>query len=93
MAEAELVAVRAVLAALAQRLLLSEQHSVRVAGELDALRAETDSALKSANQKIDAAGQGGGRGGGYYEDRMDLVDVKTMQPQVFSGHQSESYKQ
>ena len=72
--------------ALTQRLMLSENHAVQAAEALEKLRKETDAALRAANLRLDA------RGGGY-EDRMDLVDVKTMQPAVFKGTMSESYKQ
>ena len=90
-AEAAVAALRAEAIALTERLLLSEQHGVRVASELDGLRAETDAALREANKQISEFKKSGS--GTAYEERLDLVDVKTMKPQVFSGHQNESYKQ
>ena len=59
-----------------------------MAEELDKLRKETDAALKAANARINETGQRGTA-----DEKLDLVDIKTMQPQVFSGHASESYKQ
>ena len=79
---------RAEIIALSQRLMLAEQHGVQAAEALDKLRAETDGALKAANARMD-----GGFGGRDREDRMELVDVKTMQPTVFKGGMQESYKQ
>ena len=90
MAEAALAALRAELVSVAERLQLSEQHGVRTASELDKLRLETDTALREASNQIAELKT---KGGGDRADRLDLVDVKSMQPQVFSGHQSESYKQ
>ena len=84
-----LESLRAELGSVAQRLVLSETHGVKMAEELDKLRKETDAALKAANARISGIGQRSGRA----EDKLDLVDIKTMQPQVFSGHMSESYKQ
>ena len=78
---------RAEVIALQQRLILAEQHAVQAAEALDKLRTETDLALKAANLRID----GGHRGD--REDRMELVDVKTMQPTVFKGSTQEPYKQ
>ena len=83
----EMEAMRAEVIALQQRLVLAEQHAVQAAEALDKLRTETDLALKAANLRID----GGYRGD--REDRMELVDVKTMQPTVFKGSMQESYKQ
>ena len=91
MAEAAMAALRAEVVGLAERVQLSEQHGVRVASEMDTLRAETNAALREANKHTQELKTRGG--GGEREQRLDLVDVKSMQPQVFSGHQSESYKQ
>ena len=77
---------RAEVVALTQRLLLAETHGVQAAEALDALRRDTDAALRAANARIDSGGE-------RREDRMDLVDVKSMQPAVFKGSMSESYKQ
>ena len=79
---------RAELGSVAQRLVLSETHGIKMAEELDRLRKETDAARKAANARINETGQRSS----HAEDKLDLVDIKTMQPQVFSGHASESYK-
>ena len=47
--------------------------------------------MQARKQIADLESRGGGGRGGY-EDRMDLIDVKSMQPQVFSGKVQESYK-
>ena len=78
-------AMRNEIVALQQRLLLAEQHGVQAAKALEKLRSETDAAFKQANARID---------GGYHrEDRLELVDVKSMLPNVSKGSADESYKQ
>ena len=75
-------------AALIQRLVLSEQHGIRLASSMDAMKDEFEAAMQMARQSIaELENRRHDKG-----DRMDLVDVKTMQPQVFSGKVQESYK-
>ena len=81
-------AMAAEIVSLTQRLGLAEQHGVQAAEALDKLRQETDAAFRAANARIDSGGNGN-----RHEDRMDLVDIKTMTPTVFKGSMNESYKQ
>ena len=69
---ATLEQVQAELASMTQRLTLSEQHGIRLASQLDAMRAETETALRRAKDMIDQIGnKAEGKG-----DRMDLADLK-----------------
>ena len=81
--------IRAELAAVTQRLVLSEQQSVRLAEQMEKLTTDTDAALREANNKIVELDR---HRGPKHEERMDLVDIKTMQPKVYSGKMEESYK-
>ena len=83
--QAEIVALR-------ERLVLSEQHGVRLAEALDVLRGETDEALRNANNKLVELEKYRGGQGFHSPEGMQLVDVKTMQPVIFSGKFQESYK-
>ena len=79
--------------ALTQRLVLSEQHGIRLASGMDAMKGEMEAAMGQARKQIADLENRGGGGRGGYEDRMDLIDIKSMQPQIFSGEVQESYKQ
>ena len=76
---------------LTQRLALSEQQGVRLATQLDAMRVDTETALRRARDMISELDNKDSRGGD--RDRLDLVDIKTMTPQAFGGKAQESYKQ
>ena len=68
---------------LTQRLVLSEQHAVKVAQELESLRNLTDAALREANAKISRGGR----------RDWELVNTKSMEPWTFSGKATDSWKQ
>ena len=83
--------IAAELHAAVEKLKLSEQHSLRMAENLDKLRLETDGALREANSKIAELQQkhfAGGR-----DERVDLIDIKSMDPGSFSGLEKESWRQ
>ena len=89
--------IAAELLATQQRLTLSESHAMKMAESLDKLRGDTDRVLTEANTKIaelQAQGSQGGRDGGGWnkEDRIDLVDIRAMDPGQFGGSEKESWR-
>ena len=78
------------LVATQQRLSLSETHGQQLADALEKLRVETDRALKEMQTRMDEAVRVTGLAG--RREEMNLVDIKTMQPFVFSGKATDSYK-
>ena len=83
-------ALQAELAATQQRLALSESHGMRLAEALEKLRVDTDQAFKDAQQRTEEAVRMATLGA--RKDDVFLVDVKTMQPNIFSGKTNESFK-
>ena len=72
-----------------QRLVLSEQQASRLAEGVDKLKAEMEAAMANAQARIAELEQRGNGGG---QDRIDLVDIKNMDPGTFGGGPSESWK-
>ena len=80
------------LASTQQRLVLSEQHGVKLADALDKLRSDTDRTFRETQARSEEAiRQATAQGGGRKED-VYLIDVKTMHPGTFAGKASESFK-
>ena len=63
-----------------------------MAESLDKLRAETDQALREANGKLEELKKGGGGGNYNKEERVDLIDIKAMNPGNFGGTATESWR-
>ena len=72
-----------------QRLVLSEQQNARLAEGMDKLRSEMEVAMNQAQTRIAELEQ---RTAGNKDRGMELVDIRTMDPGVFGGGPSESWK-
>ena len=83
--------VTAELASVRQRLSLSEQHNVQMAENMEKMRKEMDESMRNAYAKLNYLEQQKGHKD-EKEDKMDLIDVRTMNPGVFTGKMNESYK-
>ena len=75
-----------------QRLTLSETQSQQIAEALEKLRKDSDGAIRELNNKVNEM-QMSYRAGGEKEDRVDLIDVRNMDPGTFSGSATESWRQ
>ena len=74
---------------LMQRLVLTEQQSGQLAENLEKLRQESDRAITAANVRIgELYNQRNER-----EERVDLIDIRSMDPGVFTGSEKESWRQ
>ena len=71
-----------------QRLVLSEQQSSRLAEGIDKMKADMEAAVAQAQARITELEQRGASG----KDRMDLVDIKSMDPGNFGGGPTESWR-
>ena len=72
-----------------QRLALSEAQGVQLAEGLEKLRRESDRAIGEANNRINQLqGQRSD-----HENRVDLIDIRNMDPGTFSGSERESWRQ
>ena len=80
---------QAELAITQQRLALAEQHNTQLAESMDKVRSDTDAAFRDMRNRMEEAVRFAGMS---RRDELNLVDIKTMQPSIFSGKASDSYK-
>ena len=78
------------LATVRQRLGLSDQHNVQMAESMEKMRKEMDESMRNAYAKIQQLETA--QTFNKHEEKMDLIDVRTMNPGVFSGKINESFK-
>ena len=72
-----------------QRLALAEGHAVRLAESLESYKAEVAQLLANADGQIrDLRNQRTSQ-----EEKVNLVDLKTMDPGCFGGTEKESWRQ
>ena len=83
------------LAQMANELAVARAQIMRISAEQDTLRAQAQQAVAASEarlmQVIAQNAQTQSRGGGG-DDRIDIVDFKTAQPEAFKGRRDESWK-
>ena len=81
-------------ASLQQQLEQNRQHTSQLVTSLENVRNEASAAVAELRRQLAEVQQLGGGGGRDPEDpeRMNLLNLRTLEPKVFSGSKDSSYK-
>ena len=80
------------LAQMANELAVARAQIMRISAEQDNLRAQAQQAVAASEARLMVVIAQSQSRGGDREDKLDIVDFKTAQPEAFRGRREESWK-